>query len=178
MVRLAPKFRLLSLLGLVIALGLPALAIVESHVTADLSALNAAIILAATPWLVLGWVVFAERRPLASIGLRRPDWSTLGLGLAGIAVNVAISVGVGAINSASGLREPDSSFMSQLVQRHGVILVFLVTGGAVLTEIAFRGYAIERIAEFAKGRLWVGAVVQIVITTFLFILSRGLAHGC
>ncbi|MEO7149703.1 MAG: CPBP family glutamic-type intramembrane protease [Rhodanobacteraceae bacterium] len=168
--------RLLSLLGLVIALGLPVLALIESHVWADLSARNAQ---SSLP-LRHGWF-------WAGSSLRSEDhwraWATpaklehVGFGLAGIAVNIAISVGMASMNSVFGLRESDSGFMFQLVQGHGVILVLLITGGALLTEIAFRGYAIERIAELASGRLWVGAVVQMVITTFLFIVSRGLAHG-
>ena len=76
-----------------------------------------------------------------------------------------------------GLHEPTSDLMTQLIQGHGIILVLLVTNGAFLTEIAFRGYAIERIGELANGRLWVGAAIQIVVTTCVFVISRGSAHG-
>lgn len=77
---------LLSLPGLIIAFGLPSLVGVEYNISADLSGQDVAITLAATPWLVLCRVIFTQRIPLASIGLRRPAWSTLGFGLAGIVV--------------------------------------------------------------------------------------------
>ncbi|HVJ54998.1 MAG TPA: CPBP family glutamic-type intramembrane protease [Aliidongia sp.] len=166
-----------SLIGLVIALGLPALAIIGSHLTAGISDRTAAIILSATPWLTLGWVVLAERRPLASIGLHGPDWRTLAFGMAGIAVNLAISLAVGTLNAALGLHETQSDLMANLLQGPGWILVLTVTNGAVLTEIAFRGYAIERLGEIARDRLWIGAVGQIAVTTCLFVVSRGFAHG-
>ena len=169
--------RLLTSLGLVIALGVPVIAIVDSKAWSVIPPEAAAILLAAVPWLILGWVLFIEHRPLASIGLRPPVLSTLGFVLAGIAVNLGISLGVGSLNSVMGLHEATSDLMTQLVRGHGIILVLLVTNGAFLTEIAFRGYAIERIGEMANGRLWVGAAIQIVVTTCVFIIARGLAHG-
>jgi len=169
--------RLFSLAGLAIALGFPAFAIVGNRCTVSVPDFSEAIILTATPWLTLAWVVVGERRGLDSIGLHRLNRQSLGFGLAGIVVNVAISIGVGSLNTALGLYETQSPFMTQLLQGPGLVLVLIVTNGAALTEIAFRGYAIARLGELAHGRLWIGAVAQIVITTILFTLSRGLAHG-
>ena len=169
--------RLLSVGGLFLALGLPAVALVESHLQANLSEGMAAVVLAVTPWLLVAWVLVVERRPLVSIGLHRPGWSTLGYGGAGILVNLAISVGVGAFNAHRGLHEADSELMTHLRQGAGWLLVLLVTNGACLTEIAFRGYTLERLLALTGGRLAWAASLQILLTTGLFIVSRGLGHG-
>jgi hypothetical protein len=84
--------RLFAAIGVCLAFGVPAVALIESHVSGGLSAVQSAILLAATPWLILIWVMFVERTPLSSIGLRRPGWCTVGYGLLGIAVNAALGV--------------------------------------------------------------------------------------
>ena len=68
----APPHRLLPVAGLLLALGWPAAALVESHLQANLSKAAAAVVLAATPWLVIVRARLVERRPLASIGFLRP----------------------------------------------------------------------------------------------------------
>jgi uncharacterized protein len=165
--------RLLSILGVCITFGLPAAALLESHVRDDLSLMQAALVLAATPWLIVIWVMFVERRPLSSIGLRWPDWSTVGYGIAGVVVNVAISVVVGALVKKLGIQDVDSGFPERLIREgYGWLLVLFVTGGAFMTEIAFRGYALERLTELTVGRRWIAAAIQITFTTALFLVSR------
>ncbi len=63
--------------------------------------------------------------------------------------------------------------MGRLLQGPGVILVLLVTNGALLTEISFRAYALERLADSAG----LAAFLQVAITTAIFVAGRGLAHG-
>jgi hypothetical protein len=165
--------RLFSVLGVCLAFGVPAVALTESHVREDLSAMQSAILLTTTPWLILIWVMFVERRPLSSIGFHRPRWSTVGYGLAGIAVNLGISVGIGSLAMRLGFHEVDSGFPDRLIrQGYGWLLVVIVTGGAAMTEIAFRGYALERLTELAAGRRWMAGAVQIAVTTALFAISR------
>jgi membrane protease YdiL (CAAX protease family) len=163
----------LSLLGVCIAFGLPAAALLESHVRHDLYSMQAALLLAVTPWLIVIWVMFVERRTLSSIGLRWPQWSTVGYATAGVVVNVAISVVVGALAGKLGIQDVDSGFPEQLIREgYGWLLVLFVTGGAFMTEIAFRGYALERLTELTSGRRWIAAVIQITFTTALFWVSR------
>jgi uncharacterized protein len=165
--------RLFSVIGLCLAFGVPAVALIESHVREDLSAVQSAILLTTTPWLILIWVKFVERRPLSSIGFRRPRWSTLGWSILGIAVNVGISVGIGSLAMKLGVHEADSGFPDRLIQQgYGWLLVAIVTCGAAMTEIAFRGYALERLTELAAGRRWMAGAVQIALTTALFAVSR------
>ena len=162
--------RALAAAGLAIALALPALATCRIGFTDG----TAAVALALTPWLTLAWVVSVERRPLSSIGLRRPHWSLLPLGLVGIAVNVTITAVVTALCARAGLdEEAQSAFMGRLLQGPGLILVLLVTNGALLTEISFRAFALERLADSAK----LAAFLQVAITTAIFVAGRGWAHG-
>ena len=53
----------------------------------------------------------------------------------------------------------------------------LVTSGALLTEIASRGYALTRLRELLGGQAGMAVGMQVVLTTGLFILPRGWAHG-
>ena len=169
---------LLPSAGLLLALGLPAAGLIESRLQATLFAAEAAAaVLAATPWLVLAWVRLVERRPLASIGFRRPAWSALGYAGSAVIVNVAINAGIGTLNARSGLPETESALMTYLRQGAGWLLVLLATNGACLTEIAFRGYALERLLELTHGRVVWAAGIQIVLTMWLFVVSRGLGHG-
>lgn len=94
--------RFLAAIGLLFAFGLPACALTESRLRTDLSEVNAAVILAATPWLVLGWVWLVERRSPRSIGLGEFSRSTLGFALVGVFANVAISAAVSGINARLG----------------------------------------------------------------------------
>jgi len=158
-----------ALAGLTVAIALPALATFRVGFTDT----TAAIALALTPWLTLLWVVGVERKPLSSIGLRRPRWSLLPLGLAGIAINVTITAGITAIGAKFGLHETQSALMDRLLQGSGLILVLLATNGALLTEISFRAFALERFSADAK----LAAFLQILLTTTIFVGGRGWAHG-
>ena len=170
LMRSAPtSSRAIAVAGLAIALALPALATCRVGFTDG----TAAIALALTPWLILAWVAGVEKRPLSSIGLHRPRWSLLPLGLAGIAINVTITAGVTAIGARFGLHETQSALMDRLLQGPGLILVLLATNGALLTEISFRAFALERLSANAKS----AAFLQILITTSIFVVGRGWAHG-
>jgi hypothetical protein len=169
----SPANKALAVAGLMLAIGLPGLAITRAWSMPSLSDSAAVLMVTATPFLVLLWVAWVEKRPLASIGIRRLTWSTVAYGVAGVVVNVAIS---GVIGHLFG-PETQTAAMTRLLSGPGWIVVAVVTSGAMLTEIAFRGYAIERISELAGCNLWFGAIVQLVFTTALFIESRGLSHG-
>ena len=161
--------RAYTVAGLAIALALPALATCRVGFTDG----TAAAALALTPWLTLAWVAGVERRPLSSIGLRRLRWSLLPLGLVGIAANVTITAGVTALCARAGLHVVQSALMGRLLQGPGLLLVLLATNGALLTEISFRAFALERLADSAN----LAAFLQVTITTIIFVVGRGWAHG-
>jgi membrane protease YdiL (CAAX protease family) len=97
--------------------------------------------------------------------------------LAGIVVSLVITALVTKVCALVGLHETQSALMDRLLKGPGWFLVFLVTNGALLTEVSFRAYVIERIGELISGRVVLTAVIQIIVTTSIFIGGRGLAHG-
>ncbi len=160
-------------LGLLLALAIPALAATR----VGFGDVAAAVALAITPYLTLVWVSVVERRSLESIGLTRPTWKVVPLGIAGVLVNLAITASVTSLTDRLGIVETPSELMARLLQGPGLLLVFLTTNGALLTEISFRAYSTERLGEILGRRYIVAALLQIAITTVVFIASRGWAHG-
>lgn len=167
------RWRARSAAGLLIALVLPALATFRLGFTDT----AAAVALAMTPWLTLMWVLVVERRPLSSIGLGGRRWNFIAFALTGAAINVAITAGVTLLCARLGLRETQSALMGRLLQGPGLLLVFLVANGALLTELSFRAYSIERLGEWIGGRYRLAALAQIAVTTTIFVVGRGWAHG-
>lgn len=163
----------LSLVGLSIALVLPALATFRIGFT-DAAA---AIALAVTPWLTILWIIGAEREPLSSIGLTVPRPRNIAMGVAGAAVNMSISVGATFLLAQIGIKDSQSVDMERLLKGSGLILILFVTNGALLSEVSFRAYAIERLESLTRGRERLTAVLQIAITTAIFVVGRGWAHG-
>jgi len=173
----ASSRRLLSVLGLVIALVVPSLAIFEQSIHGKTPDFGAAAVLSLTPWLLLAWAILVERRSLASIGLVQPGWSTLGFGLLGVIINVAISLVMGKIIAGLGWHETDSVLMTQLQKDGpGWLLVLLLVNSALLTEVAFRAYAIESLSDLMNGRRLAAAILSIGLMTAIFTAGRG-PHG-
>lgn len=109
--------------------------------------------------LLLAYVRFAERRPLASIGLRRPDGKTFPLGLAGAIVMVAgMAVIYLVIFPALGLsmNEPATVALRATPLWFRVILILRA---AVFEEIFYRGFMIERLSELT-GMRWLAASIS------------------
>ena len=171
----ADRYRVpaLSLAGLSLALVLPALATFRIGFT-DAAA---AIALAVTPWLTILWVVGAEREPLSSIGITVPSPRNIAMGMAGAAVNMAISIGATFLLAQIGISESPSADMERLLKGSGFLLILFVTNGALLSEVSFRAYAIERLENLTRGRERLAVVLQITITTAVFVIGRGWAHG-
>jgi membrane protease YdiL (CAAX protease family) len=114
------------------------------------------------------WVVLCrERLPLRSIGLRRPDWSTL---------VSAIVLCLGALYLLPLLTAPFLNVLGSDSLKAGLgrlaplpvwfRVVIGVTGG-IVEETLYRGYAIERLAAIT-GRRWLGGAISAV--------AFGLAH--
>lgn len=161
---------LAALVGMVLAVAIPAWLLWEIHVRAVWSIAQGAVPLSIMPWATLAWVRLVERRPWASIGLRRLSGVGLLFGLAGAVVNVGISAGIAWSSEALGLIAPPSSLLQQL---SGWQIVLFVTNGALLTEITFRGYLLERLRTLLRGQIRMASVGQLVATCGLFYLARG-----
>jgi len=113
------------------------------------------------------FVVYVERLPLSSIGLRPPGWLTIvsGLLLWFVAIYLMSPVTNWLINTL-GL----PGFEKGLSKLRGLPVwykVFIAVTGGIVEETLYRGYAVERLASLT-GRNWLGGLIAAVIF--------GLAH--
>ncbi|MCR8526118.1 CPBP family intramembrane glutamic endopeptidase, partial [Escherichia coli] len=108
--------------------------------------------------LMLFWVLRVERLPLSSIGLRKPNWGTLGWGLAtAVALLATVMLTFAVIAPALGLKQ-NMIATAGLVQVPLWLLLLTPVVAGVTEEILYRGYAIERLT-FLTGRRWLGGLV-------------------
>jgi uncharacterized protein len=118
--------------------------------------------------VLLAIVLYWERSPIRSIGVRqfRPSdvlWGVAGF-LAGlIAFGVTIPL-VQAIGSGADLAEGVGRVSALPL---GVLVLLVVTAG-ITEEILFRGYPIERLAALT-GNVWLGAIAAYVVFVGLHI---------
>jgi len=115
--------------------------------------------------LVLGIVIGLERKPLSSVGLRRPTLSDLGLGLA-LFVAVLIAEGLTRLPLwfffPNTLANVASHQLSSFMRIPAGLGVMLAAAGATSEEIAARGFAIDRI-RIVTGRLALAVVIALAL---------------
>ena len=158
--------RIVILIGLVLALVVPLFGLSRSaeHLPGIPPLLGREGFWWALIALVLLYALIVERKPLSSIGLRRPTWKTFAFGI-GTAVFTLLAVGltIQFIFSALHLTQNQEA----LKQIAGLPLwykVLLVTRAAVGEELLFRGYGIERIEELTGSKLLAGLVTLVLFT--------------
>ena len=106
--------------------------------------------------MLLGIVIFIERRPIRSVGLVRLTLSDLGLGLGLFVVIVIVSLGFNALlhkASPSFTSGVASEQLTRLRQVPAAFFLFEIVVNAFFEEIAARGYAIDRLRT-ALDRKW------------------------
>jgi membrane protease YdiL (CAAX protease family) len=112
---------------------------------------------------VLFWLVFVERLPVSSIGLRRPEAKTLLFAL----LSAVAALMVFAFHFAVIVRVFHLSTAAMMAQRQLILgypywfKVLMVLRAAVVEELLFRGYIIEKL------RLLTGSVVPAVAVSVL-----------
>jgi membrane protease YdiL (CAAX protease family) len=115
--------------------------------------------------IVLAYVCFVERRPLASIGLRAPTWKTPLYGLVAAVVAVGGALVLYAyVFPAFGLR----ANVEQLGSIQKTPLWFqwmLLLRAPVFEEVFYRGFVIERLSEIIHVR-WVAAFISLGAFTY------------
>ena len=115
--------------------------------------------------MLLGIVIFIERRPIRSVGLVRLTLSDLGLGLGLFVVIVIVSLGFNALlhkASPSFTSGVASEQLTRLRQVPAAFFLFEIVVNAFFEEIAARGYAIDRLRT-ATGSLLLASVIALFL---------------
>lgn len=149
-------------------------------ITDRLSATAEAMTGYAVSWLltaaVLLLVLFGERLPLRSIGLRRLSLRDGFLAVsAGVLLSLLVPVLTVAINSLLG-----ADGTSEIVDLGSTtatgLLAFGVVTAAFTEEVLFRGYAIERL-EALTGRRWLAGIISLAFFVSVHLATWSPAHA-
>ena len=126
---------------------------------------------------VLLWLTRVERLPLRSIGLRRPTWKTLVFALAAafailavMTFHYAVIVRVFHLDTATAMRQ-----MQAIRSLPFWLRVLLVLRAAVVEEILFRGYTIEKVRQLS-GSAALAVMVSVVAFTAAHFTGWGLVQ--
>lgn len=167
--------RVIFLIGLLIALGLP-----FAHLSAigkaygGLGPLWGGEVL----WWLLGlaiqlYVLFVERRPLATLGFHAIKGREIALGFLAafviIAGDVAVSSVLAALHVSTAVPKLAGLFQAPLWFR-----LLVVARAPIVEEIAFRGYGFERIVTLTGSR-WLAAFVTFALFTYAHYTGGGIA---
>ena len=113
-------------------------------------------------WLIalalICWVLGVERRPLASIGLRRPGASSVVLGVTVGILLTGLYILIATLLIPALHLKGDGGAMRGLLATPLWFRLMLVARAAVTEEILYRGYPIERIEALTGSRIAAGAV--------------------
>ncbi len=168
-----------ALCGLIAALILPQLPI--GRWIAPGESIPALLIRESVWWLyavcVLAWLRFGEGLPISSIGLHRPAWKSLLYALAAAAallavfvIHFAVIVPLFHLNAAAAAAE-----RSLILARPYWFRVLLVLRAAVVEEILFRGYLIEKVRHLTGSSI-LAIAVSVAAFTYAHLGSWGLVH--
>ena len=115
---------------------------------------------------VLVWLTFVERLPLSSIGFRWPTWKTFLFALAGAAavlfvmiLHMGVIVRVFHLDTTTVLEQ-----QRMILSKPYWFRVVLVLRAAVVEEIVFRGYMIEKVRQLTGSGLLAVAVSVLTFT--------------
>jgi membrane protease YdiL (CAAX protease family) len=177
------KLRIASLAGLVFALVVPAILTAggPGEMPGGTNAVDEVLVSEATMWsltlIVLGIVLFGERRSLTSLGLGRPTWPAIRTGIMMTVLLLVLAMGAGAIVQAVGGMSGNSGNQIDLVVGLPIWLQLVVALSAGFTEeLLFRGYAITRTTELTGNR-WLGAIIPIIVFGAVHAPFWGVGHA-
>ena len=175
----AGRANIFTWLGLLVALGGPALAVTARHsgyfgsddvshnVLNWLSLWGAAL-------LTMLILVAGERQPLSAIGFRRFGWMSLGFGLALGVVVIMMFPLASLILKQLNIPNPQAAMAGITTLPLWVRVGTLLTAG-VTEEILFRGYPISRL-KAATGSTAIAALIPFAVFVALHLPSWGAAH--
>ena len=116
--------------------------------------------------VVLIWLAFVERLPLTSIGFRWPTWKTFLFALAGAAAVLFVMI----LHMGLIVRVFHLDTTTVLAQQRMILSkpywfrVVLVLRAAVVEEVVFRGYLIEKVRQLTGSGLLAVAVSVLTFT--------------
>lgn len=121
---------------------------------------------------ILLWLTLAERLPLSSIGFRRPGWKSVGVAvLAAVAVMALMAIEFAVVIPLLHLSRDAILAKEQAILRTPYwYRVLLVLRAAVVEEIIFRGYMIEKVRQLSGST---ALAVLVSITVFACAHLRG-----
>ncbi len=168
-----------ELCGLIVALILPQLPI--GRWVAPGESISALLIRELVWWLyavgVLAWLRAGEGLPISSIGLHRPTWKSLWYALAAAAallvvfvIHFAVIVPLFHLNAGAAAAE-----RSLILARPYWYRVLLVLRAAVVEEVLFRGYMIEKVGHLT-GSPTLAISVSVAAFTYAHLAGWGLVH--
>lgn len=122
---------------------------------------------------LLVFVLTVERLPMSSVGIRMPHWKGL---LVTVAVTVvAMVVGYGLYFMVVGDQVEQSTQTGQILASLPFgQLIHLIVNAAVVEELFFRGFLMERLITLTR-RPWLAAVVSYLLFVGSHIPGSGLA---
>jgi uncharacterized protein len=171
-----PNLSIATSAGLFVALVIPFLSFAAGRVGFGVEQSDVRIAFSlAVHWLnfaaLIAVVVFWEREPLASIGLRPMRWWTIP---AGVLAGVASVFLTGVLVSTLGLSS-DTQFATYLQSLPFITRLLLVVTAGVFEETLYRGYAIERLTML-WGSKWAAGAAALIFFTLAHIPAVGIAH--
>jgi uncharacterized protein len=117
--------------------------------------------------LTLLIVVYWEKRPLSSIGIKAPTWSTL-LWMVVTAIVLMKVISPLATWCVSQLKLPLFSDGFKTILALPIwfrVLAIVITGG-IFEEVVYRGFAVERLSELT-GNYWIGSFIALSIFSWM-----------
>ena len=173
------RANLLALCGLTAAVVLPLLPIGKWIAPGD--SIAALLTREGIWWLyaaaVLLWLGIVERLPMNSIGLRRPTWKSLAFAVLGaVALLLVFAIHFGVIVRVFHLDAAAAIEQQQIIlSRPYWYRVILVLRAAVVEEILFRGYIIEKVRQLTGSGL-LAIALSVLTFTWGHFTGWGLVH--
>lgn len=158
--------------GLVIAIALPELGLASALFPGDAvgARFGRQLVWLATGLLLLLWIRLAEKAPLSSIGLKRPTIGTLLWGIAGAMAMIASFMLCYAIIFPLLGFHVDQARTSSIIDNPYWLQLVIFACAALVEEIIYRGYLIERIAALT-GSMWPAFLVSAAAFTLVHLTS-------
>jgi uncharacterized protein len=125
--------------------------------------------------LLLAYIRFVEKRPLSSVGLRRPVWQTPVFGVLAGVVAIAGIVGIYLVVFPALHLTMNEGMRTAIKASPLWFQLTIVARAAVFEELFYRGFAIERITELT-GMRWLAALISLAAFTYAHLAYWGWAH--